>query len=66
LIAADVEYDAEGRPKNVDRLLTALLRDMPELSSATARATGSAEGGVRGGSSTANMNDLIRSAAGRA
>ncbi len=65
IIAADIEYDDTGRPKNVTRLLTALLKDMPELSSATARPTGSAEGGVRGGAAVpTDMNAMIRQAAG--
>ena len=62
-----IEYDADGRPRNIDKLVNELLREYPELSSATARVAGSAEGGVRGnGSGGADMNTMIRQAAGRA
>jgi hypothetical protein len=56
----------DGYPKNVDKVLKDLLTRKPYLASTTARASGSAEGGVRGTSRPGNdMNALIRQAAGR-
>lgn len=55
----------DGYPKNTDKVLKDLLAKKPYLASSTARATGSAEGGVRGGGRTTDMNQLLRQAAGR-
>lgn len=62
-----LEVDRDGIPINVESGLKKLLRDNPGMATSTARATGSAEGGVRGGSSSGgnDMNSLIRRAAGR-
>ena len=46
-----LEYDSDGKPKNLEKLLGDLLKAKPYLASAAARATGSAGGGVRGNGS---------------
>jgi hypothetical protein len=63
----DVEFDDDGRPKDVDTKLAALLKAKPYLASAMARPSGSADGGNNGGqpSGGADMNQLIRQAVGR-
>lgn len=61
-----LELDRDGIPTNTEAALKRLLRDNPNLASTTARASGSAEGGVRGTARTGNdMNTLIRQASGR-
>lgn len=62
-----IEFDANGGPTNVDKLLEGLAKTKPYLLSSNVRATGSAEGGVRGtgAAAGADMNTLIRQAAGR-
>lgn len=65
LIDAEDLVIEDGYPKNTDKVLKDLLAKKPYLASSTARATGSAEGGVRGGGRTSDMNQLLRQAAGR-
>lgn len=62
-----LELDRDGYPTNTEAALKKLLRDNPNLASTTARASGSAEGGVRGTgkAGTTDMNAMIRQAAGR-
>jgi hypothetical protein len=63
---SELEYDEEGNPKHVDKLLGDLLRSKPYLANAAARVTGSADGGVRGGAANQpDMNQMLRQAAGR-
>lgn len=45
---AAVDFDGDGQPVNVEKLLRDLLRDEPYLASAHARASGSIDGGTRG------------------
>jgi cell wall-associated NlpC family hydrolase len=62
---AAVEFDDAGSPKNVDRLLTDLLKAKPHLAGGT-RPFGSFDGGARGQPVTGkDMNTLLRQAAGR-
>lgn len=59
-----IELDEHGAPRNVDKLMTDLLRAKPYLGAN--RATGSADGGNRGEPATGHdMNHLLRQAAGR-
>lgn len=46
--AADVEYDGDGEPTNVENLLKSLLKAEPYLAASHARPTGSIDGGTRG------------------
>jgi hypothetical protein len=47
---AEVEYNDDGEPKNVEALVKALLKDYPDFVGAqTPRVGGSADGGSRGG-----------------
>lgn len=66
LDSSALEFDDDGRPKNVERLLSKLLADKPYLASGGVRVSGSAEGGVRGSTTPTDMNLAIRQAAGRA
>jgi hypothetical protein len=61
-----LEYDESGAPKNVDKLLTDLLKAKPYLGGA-GRPSGSADGGVIGQppQQGMDMNARIRAAAGR-
>lgn len=61
LDADSVDWDGET-PRNVRTLLRELVKDRPYLAS---RRTGSADGGASGDRAPLNMNDLIRSRAGR-
>lgn len=62
---AALEHDEQGAPKNVDRLLSDLLKAKPYLGGA-GRPSGSADGGVNGTQpQSKDMNALIRAAAGR-
>jgi hypothetical protein len=49
---AAIEYDDDGQPKNVEALLTELLKAKPYLAAASARAQGDFGGGARGGQPT--------------
>ena len=59
-----LELDKDGQPVNVEQALRKLLRQEPGLARASAVASGSAEGGVRGsapnGSEPFDMNAMIR------
>jgi hypothetical protein len=62
---AAVDRDESGVPRNVDKLLTDLLRAKPYLGGA-GRPSGSADGGVQGQmAQPTDMNARIRAAAGR-
>ncbi len=62
---AALEFDETGKPRNVDKLLTALLAAKPYLAGAS-RPGGSFDGGPRGApAGGVDMNDLIRRSAGR-
>jgi hypothetical protein len=60
-----LEFDAQGRPQNVEAAVKTLLKERPYL----ARGNGSADGGAGTGNGrdggTQDMNALIRRAAGR-
>lgn len=58
-----VQYADDGKPANVEKLLTDLAKSDPYLLAATDFGGGSR--GAQPGGSGANMNDIIRSAAGR-
>lgn len=64
--ADDIEYDDSGRPKNAEKLLTALAKSKPHLVRAGGKG-GSGDGGLRGGepNTGTDMNAAIRRAAGR-
>jgi hypothetical protein len=64
IATGDVEYGDDGRPKNVERLLTDLAKEYPNLVSAAADYGGGPRGAPVGGAS--DMNARIRRAAGRA
>lgn len=64
IAAGDVEFGEDGRPKNVERLLTDLAKEYPNLVNATADYGGGPRGAPVGG--TSDMNTRIRRAAGRA
>jgi hypothetical protein len=59
IVRHDIEYDDDGQPTNVKRLVEATKREMPELFRSP---NGSADGGAGqlGLSAQPNMNDLIR------
>jgi hypothetical protein len=60
-----LDFDDSGAPKNVDKLLTELLKAKPYLGGA-GRPSGSADGGVNGQATQGmDMNARIRAAAGR-
>lgn len=63
LDSKDVQFDADGKPTNVEKLLTGLAKSDPYLLTATDFGGGSR--GTQPGGSGQNMNDLIRSGAGR-
>lgn len=68
MIDADtVEFDDNGAPKDIETKLRAILDAKPYLKSTAVRPSGSADGGNNGGqpSGAADMNQLIRQAAGR-
>ena len=54
---AEIEFEADGTPSNIEPLLKELLRTEPYLASAHARATGSIDGGSR-----SNRSPLTREA----
>jgi hypothetical protein len=62
---SEVEFDADGKPTNVETLVKALLRSKPYLSKGNPR--GSANGGEGGGGtrSSGDFNSMIRRQAGR-
>lgn len=55
-----IEYDDKGTPTNVSELVGLTLQENPGLSSAAARASGSGDGGARGGSSTLTKEQIER------
>ncbi len=61
-----IEFDKEGRPTNVEAALKVLVKDKPYLTRAVSGGA-DAGAGTRAGGATpgANMNDLLRRAAGR-
>lgn len=61
--ASDVKYDADGAPTNIEALVAAVKKRMPELF----LNAGSADGGPRGTATgpSQSMNDLLRQKAGR-
>lgn len=62
---AALDFDEQGRPTNVTKLLTDLIAAKPYLAGSN-RPGGSFDGGPRGAPATGNdMNDMIRRAAGR-
>lgn len=65
LDADDIEYDSDGSPKNVDRLLAALAKNKPHLIRGSTN--GSFDGGPRGDNapSGTDINAGIRAAFGR-
>lgn len=60
-----VEFDDNGSPTNLERLLKELLKTKPHYLAETARPRGSAEGGARGTGAPVDFNAAIRRAAGR-
>jgi len=61
---ASLEFDDNGKPRNVDKLLTDLIAAKPYLAGAS-RPGGSFDGGPRGAAAAGvNMNDILRRAAG--
>lgn len=68
LDADDVEWDDDGEPTNVSKLLKAVLKEVPELKGSTAGSPGGADGGQgrgRGALAGDDINASIRAAAGR-
>jgi hypothetical protein len=60
-----LEFDDNGKPRNVDKLLSDLIAAKPYLAGSS-RPGGSFDGGPRGAPATGvNMNDMLRRAAGR-
>lgn len=61
---ADVEFDDDGEPTNVDKLVAGLKKTRPALFAE--RKAGSGDGGPRGGppAGKGGMEDLLRAAAG--
>jgi septal ring factor EnvC (AmiA/AmiB activator) len=59
LIAADIEYEDDGSPKNVDALVRDFLKANPEFTSTAGRPTGDAGQGARGKSNL--TRDQIKS-----
>lgn len=64
MIKGSIEYDADGRPTNVDTLIADLKRTDPYMFQRSRVATDASAGGS-GGSPAPSMNDRIRQAAGR-
>lgn len=60
-----IEFDADGRPVNVEAAMKALLREKPFLSRAAAQGADAGAGTRAGATPGGGMNDLIRRAAGR-
>ncbi|HET7030362.1 MAG TPA: hypothetical protein VFI34_07610 [Candidatus Limnocylindrales bacterium] len=48
LLVGDVEYDDEGEPKNIAKLVGDLLKDHPDFKGTGGAGAGSADGGARG------------------
>jgi regulator of replication initiation timing len=57
---SEIEFEADGTPSNIDALLKDLLRAEPYLASAHARATGSIDGGSRGGRTTLTREAIAK------
>lgn len=63
---AAIEFDADGSPKNLEKLLSDLLKSKDYLAAAAPPRTGTPTLGPRGTADTGpDMNDLLRQAAGR-
>lgn len=63
--ASSLEFDESGKPKNLDRVLSDLLKAKPYLSAQPTARNGAAGSGTQGSPTTFSMNDAIRRAAGR-
>jgi uncharacterized protein YhaN len=63
---AALEYDENGKPKNLDKALAELIKAKPYLSGSAYRASGNAGNGSGGSLKPhQSMNDFIRQSAGR-
>jgi hypothetical protein len=59
----EVDFDDDGKPKNVEALLKALIQKKPYLANNLARNAGAGNGA--GGKAHYSMNDFIRRSSGR-
>lgn len=59
----EVDFDDDGKPKNVEALLKALIQKKPYLANNLARSAGAGNGA--GGKAHYSMNDFIRRSSGR-
>lgn len=62
---SDVEYTAEGAPKNIDQLLTKIAESDPYLITGQSGKQADLGGGPRGSTPGLDVNSMIRRAAGR-
>lgn len=61
LDSSTLEFDADGNPKNLEKVIEGLRGSYPAIFNGT----GSADGGARRPAKTIDMNQMIRQAAGR-